>query len=57
METLVDQKKSLILILVKQRQNFAWVYNLMLTIVTYFLGSISNEFRRVDKYLMIKNRI
>ena len=37
MEDLVNQRKSFVLFLVKQTQNFAWVYILMLIIVTCLL--------------------
>ena len=37
MEALDDQKKSLVLLLVKQTQNFAWVYTIMLIIVICLL--------------------
>ena len=37
MEGGVHQKKGLVLILVKQTQNFAWVCTIMLVIVIYLL--------------------
>ena len=37
MEALVHQSKGLVLVLVKQTQNFPWVCIIMLVIVIYFL--------------------
>ena len=37
MEALVHQRKNLVLILLKQIQNFPWVYNIMLIIVICLL--------------------
>ena len=46
MEALVQQKKSLVLILAKQTQKFAWVYIIMLVVV---IGLLIEK-----KYLKLK---